>query len=90
MTVTGADLADVELQRRIARDRADTARCLAPGLKLIVGARLFDVVRRRMLAGIRDRHPNWPLAEIEMEFRRQLAMLRQREDQGVFTPVEPQ
>lgn len=90
MTVTGADLADVELQRRIARDRADTARCLAPGLKLIVGARLFDVVRRRMLAGIRDRHPNWPPAEIEMEFRRQLAVLRQREDRGVFTPVEPQ
>ncbi len=90
MAVTGADLADAELQRVIAHDRADKARYLAPGHKLIVGARLFDVVRRRMLAGIRDRHPDWPAADIEMEFRRQLAMLRQREDRGVFTPVEPQ
>lgn len=90
MTVTRADVADAELQHAIARRRADTARCLPPGLKLVVGARLFDAVRGRMLAGIRDRHPDWDAAEIELEFRRHLAMLRQREDRGVFTPVEPQ
>ena len=54
----------------------------------MAGARLFDIARNRMLTGIRSRHPDWPADEIESEFRRQLTLLRQHEDRGVFTPVK--
>jgi hypothetical protein len=82
------DAIDLELQRTIARERALSARGLDPAAKLLAGARLFDAVRNRMLAGIRSRHPDWPAATIEAEFRRQLTVLRQREERGVFAPVD--
>jgi hypothetical protein len=75
------------LQRSIFRDKAAKARHMDPGLKLTAGARLFDVARNRMIAGIRSAHPDWSDAEINAEFCRQLQVLRDREDRGVFTPV---
>jgi hypothetical protein len=75
------------LQQSIFRDKAAKARHMDPGLKLTAGARLFDVARNRMIAGIRSGHPDWSDAEIGAEFCRQLQVLREREDRGVFTPV---
>jgi len=75
------------LQQSIFRDKAAKARHMDPGLKLTAGARLFDVARNRMIAGIRSAHPDWSDAEINAEFCRQLQVLRDREDRGVFTPV---
>ena len=75
------------LQQSIFRDKAAKARHMDPGLKLTAGARLFDVARNRMIAGIRSGHPDWSDAEIDAEFCRQLQVLREREDRGVFTPV---
>jgi len=75
------------LQQSIFRDKAAKARHMDPGLKLTAGARLFDVARNRMIAGIRSAHPDWSDAEVNAEFCRQLQVLRDREDRGVFTPV---
>jgi hypothetical protein len=75
------------LQQSIFRDKAAKAMKMDPGLKLTSGARLFDVARSRMIAGIRSGHPDWSDAEIDAEFCRQLQVLREREDRGVFTPV---
>ena len=89
MRLTGCLMASNEsaLQQSIFRDKATKARHMDPGLKLTAGARLFDVARNRMIAGIRSGHPDWSDAEIDAEFCRQLQVLRDREDQGVFTPV---
>ena len=89
MRLTGCLMASNEsaLQQSIFRDKAAKARHMDPGLKLTAGARLFDVARNRMIAGIRSAHPDWSDAEINAEFCRQLQVLRDREDQGVFTPV---
>jgi hypothetical protein len=46
------------LQQSIFRDKAAKARYMDPGLKLTAGARLFDVARNRMIAGIRSAHPD--------------------------------
>jgi hypothetical protein len=75
------------LQQSIFRDKAAKAMQMDPGLKLTSGARLFDVARNRMIAGIRSGHPDWSDAEIDAEFCRQLQVLRECEDRGVFTPV---
>jgi len=75
------------LQQAIFRDKAAKAMKMDPGLKLTSGARLFDVARSRMIAGIRSGHPDWSDAEIDAEFCRQLQVLREHEDRGVFTPV---
>lgn len=80
------DMKDLELQSSIARDRATVARGMSPGMKLVAGASLFDTVRQRMLDGIRGRHPEWSPSAVEDEFRRQLALIREREDRGVFSP----
>lgn len=81
------DVADSELQQAIARDRTARARAMEPGDKLMAGARLFDAVRSRMLAGLRVRHPSWSADELEAAFREQLAMLREREERGVYRPA---
>jgi hypothetical protein len=39
-----------------------------------------------MLAGIRSRNPAWRDDEIEAEFRRQLAIARQLDERGVYSP----
>ena len=73
--------------RSILESKAARARAMDPEEKFLAGPRLFDMVRERMLCGIRDRHPQWGEAEVEAEFGRQMAAIRAREEQGVYTPV---
>lgn len=54
--------------------------------KLFCGVRLFDLVRQRMLAGIRGQHPDWSNREVEAEFQRQLSVVRRLEEQRTYTP----
>lgn len=81
------DAESAELQQAIAHGKIDAAREMNQSDKLLAGARLFDVVRHRMLAGIRDRHPDWTEAEVEAAFTEQLGTVRRLEDRGIFTPV---
>ena len=73
--------------RSILESKAARARATDPVEKFLAGPRLFDMVRERMLCGIRDRHPQWGEAAVEAEFGRQMAAIRAREEQGVYTPV---
>lgn len=73
--------------RSILESKAARARAMDPVEKFLAGPRLFDMVRERMLCGIRDRHPQWGEAAVEAEFGRQMAAIRAREEQGVYTPV---
>lgn len=77
---------DVRLQQLLFCDEVAGSRRMDAGDKLLCGVRLFDVVRRRALAGIRTRHPAWDDAEVEAEFVRQLAVVRGLEDRGVYAP----
>lgn len=80
------DASESQLQRAIFRDKAANSRQMNPGEKLVAGARLYDMARHRMLAGIRFRHPEWGDAEVEAEFVRQMAILRELDERGVYTP----
>ena len=73
--------------RSILESKAARARATDPVEKFLAGPRLFDLGRERMLCGIRDRHPQWGEAAVEAEFGRQMAAIRAREEQGVYTPV---
>ena len=73
--------------RSILESKAARARAMDPVEKFLAGPRLVDMVRERMLCGIRDRHPQWGEAAVEAEFGRQMAAIRAREEQGVYTPV---
>lgn len=77
---------DVRLQTMLFRDKVAGGRRMDAGDKLLCGVRLFDAVRRRMMAGIRARYPAWQDAEVEAEFLRQLAILRGLDERGVYTP----
>jgi hypothetical protein len=77
-----------ELKQAIFRDKVAHARLVDPGIKLVAGARLFDVARERMLAGIQSRHPEWQPAVVAAECDRQLKLLRQREERGIFALVD--
>lgn len=78
--------AEFDLQRAIFHDKVVTSRRMDPGTKLIAGAALFDMARHRMLAGIRNRHPDWANSEIEAEFCRQMTILRRLDERGTYTP----
>lgn len=80
------DASELHLQRAIFCAKAANSRRMDPGDKLVAGARLFDIARQRMLAGIRSRHPEWGDGEVEAEFVRQIAILRGLEERGVYTP----
>jgi hypothetical protein len=77
----------IALEEAIARGKVEAARTSAPSEKFLAGARLFDIVRNRMLAGIRSLHPEWGEAEVEAEFSERLKTVRRLEDRGIFTPV---
>jgi len=80
---TGEDQA---LQAALFADKVATARAMNAGDKLFCGVRLFDLVRLRMLAGIRGQHPDWSDCEVEAEFRRRLSVVRQLDEQRTYTP----
>lgn len=75
-----------QLQQTIFRDKVANSRRMEPGTKLVAGALLFDTARRRMLAGIRSRHPDWSDAEVEADFLRQMKILRALDERGVYRP----
>lgn len=52
------------------------ARAMAPGDKLLEGARLFDRACRVMADGIRHRHPDLTEAEVLARVEAQLARVR--------------
>jgi hypothetical protein len=79
-----ADAETAALARAIRDGKISRAAPLPPGEKLIAGARLFDQVRARALCGIRARHPEWTEIEVENEFRRQLALRRDRAERGIY------
>lgn len=74
------------LQAALFADKVARARAMNAADKLFCGVRLFDLVRLRMLAGIRGRHPDWSDPEVEAEFRRQLSVVRRLDEQRTYTP----
>ncbi len=68
--------------------KIERARAMPPEEKLLAGARLFDRVRLRMMDGIRTLHPTWSDQQIVVECRRRLAVVRAREELGIYTPVD--
>ncbi|MGA0040847.1 MAG: hypothetical protein ACO3NZ_13455 [Pirellulales bacterium] len=77
---------DQALQAALFADKVARARAMSAGDKLFCGVRLFDLVRLRMLAGIRGQHPDWSDREVEAEFRRRLSLVRQLDEQRTYTP----
>lgn len=77
---------DQDLQAALFADKVARARAMDAGEKLFCGVRLFDLVRQRMLAGIRGQHPDWSNREVEVEFQRQLSVVRRLEEQRTYTP----
>lgn len=72
------------LQQSIQASKVKRA-CQCPAdQKLLQGARLFDVARRRMLDGIRAEFPQWDEAKVFEEFRSRLNVIRQREERGIY------
>ena len=76
----------IALQASIQRSKVERARSTS-GEKLLEGARLFDMVRQRMLSGIRAQFPSWDEQMAETEFRRRLDMQRRREEREIYTVI---
>jgi hypothetical protein len=85
--MTTSDRGSDSLARSIHESKAARARAMDPAEKFLAGPRLFEMVRERMLCGIRDRHTEWGEAAVEAEFGRQMAAIRAREERGIYTPV---
>ncbi len=74
-------------QTSIQRSKVEHARAQVAGTKLLEGARLFDVVRLRILCGIRTQYPDWAEADVEAEFCRRLDSQRRRNDRDIYTVI---
>jgi hypothetical protein len=85
--MTTVDRGSESQARSILESKSARARAMDQAEKFLAGPRLFDIVRERMLCGIRDRHPQWGEAEVEAEFGRQMTAIRAREERGIYTPV---
>jgi hypothetical protein len=72
----------------IERDKAIQARAMTPAARFHMGFELFEMVRNRMLAGIRARSPELSSDEVEIEFRRILKLQRQQQEKSVYRTVD--
>lgn len=80
--------AEIEaLKQAIQLSRIERAKAMPREEKLLEGARLFDMVRARMLDGIRNQFPSWTEDQVCQEFRRQLDIQRRREERGIYQVV---
>jgi len=53
-----------------------------------MGFELFEIVRNRMLAGIRSRSPELSNDEVELEFRRILRLQRHQQDKNIYRTID--
>ncbi|MCC6681531.1 MAG: hypothetical protein IT445_11575 [Phycisphaeraceae bacterium] len=66
--------------RLIEATRAQQACRQSPGEKIAAGLRLYGQIKRRMIAGIRMRHPDADEAEIRRHLRQWLRTSRHNEN----------
>ena len=74
--------------RPIRQAKAVQAASMTPEQRFLATFELFEVVRQRMLAGIRAENPQKTEAEVEAEFRWRLQAQRDREDRSIYQLVE--
>ena len=72
----------------IEKDKAIQARLMTPAARFHLGFELFEMVRNRMLAGIRARSPELSNDEVEIEFRRILTTRRQQQEKSIYRTVD--
>jgi hypothetical protein len=72
----------------IGRDKSVQARSMTPVARFHMGFELFEMVRNRMLSGIRIRSPELSNDEVEIEFRRILKLQRQQQEKNVYRIVD--
>jgi hypothetical protein len=73
---------------KIAKDKIRQARSLTPAARFRMGFELFEIVRNRMLAGIKCRSPELSNEEVEIEFRRILNLQRQQQEKNIYRIVD--
>ncbi len=78
----------VFMNEPIGRDKAIQARSMAPAARFHMGFELFEMVRNRMIAGIRARSPELSNDEVENEFRRILKLQRQQQEKNIYRIVD--
>ena len=75
------------LQDSIHSAKVARARAMTPGQRFHAGFELFEIVRKRMLAGIRSEFPEFSQTEVDAEFRRRLQVQRQQREKLVYKVV---
>jgi len=72
----------------IARDKTSQARLMTPEARFRMGFELFEIVRNRMLAGIRSRSPELSNDQVELEFRRILRLQRHQQEKNIYRTID--
>jgi hypothetical protein len=72
----------------IGRDKKAQALSMTPVARFRMGFALFEMVRNRMLAGIRARSPELTNDEVEVEYRRILRLQRLQQEKNIYRPVD--
>ena len=81
-------MASRDQQHDIQQSKILQAAAMTPAERFHAGFELFEMVRRRMLAGIRSEYPNWAESQIEEEFRQRLRLQRERQEKSIYKVVE--
>ena len=80
---------DIEsLKNALQASKVARARALTPGQRFAAGFQLFEMVRNRMLAGIRAENPSLVEKEVEQEFQKRLSDIRKREELSIYKVIE--
>ena len=69
-----------DLIDQLYRERVLRARAMPPEEKLLAGPRLFDIVCRRMAAGVRNEFPDADQSRVEQIVRDRLRLARRLEE----------
>jgi hypothetical protein len=77
------------LAAAIYRDKVLRARAMTPDERLMESFRLFEESLTFTKAGVADQLGTTDEASIMAEVRRRFDLVRQREDRGIYLPLEP-
>lgn len=74
-------------QHDIQQSKILQASAMTPAERFHAGFELFEMVRKRMLAGIRTENPTWEESAVEAEFRRRLKLQREQQERSIYRKV---
>jgi hypothetical protein len=75
------------LQHAIQQSKSARAQSEPPEVKIVEGARLWDMARAWSISAIASQNPEWSSQQVQAEFRRRMKLVRAKDERGIYQVI---